>query len=220
MARALEYAHGQPGLALIHRDISPDNILRSMDGRVRLTDFGIAIFHLPDGDRGPRVEGYWLSRAGRGRFVDPEVIRRVAGRTPRFAGGLFTCPDTGLPFAEEIEANASQSLETSRIFSWRLGSTKSCTGADDAGLELCDVPFFNRFRFTNDDSGGLVGLFPVANGLRPVIGDGTVLAEGAAHPLPERLRSTWYNPETRQLFHQRALVPGAPDRIGVVRARR
>lgn len=47
VARGLDYAHhltdsdGQP-LHVVHRDISPQNILLSLDGDVKITDFGIA----------------------------------------------------------------------------------------------------------------------------------------------------------------------------------
>lgn len=47
VARALEYAHskraedGAP-LDIVHRDVTPSNILVSTDGKVKLTDFGIA----------------------------------------------------------------------------------------------------------------------------------------------------------------------------------
>jgi serine/threonine protein kinase len=40
--RGLHYAHTFPGLALVHRDISPSNILVDWAGAVRLADFGLA----------------------------------------------------------------------------------------------------------------------------------------------------------------------------------
>ncbi|MEW5854910.1 MAG: serine/threonine-protein kinase [Myxococcota bacterium] len=42
MCKGLHYAHQRDGLGLVHRDISPHNVLVSMLGEVKVMDFGIA----------------------------------------------------------------------------------------------------------------------------------------------------------------------------------
>lgn len=65
LGRALQHAHearderGQP-LHLLHRDVSPENVLLSWDGAVKLLDFGLS------GLRG--------RRAGKPGYVAPEVL--------------------------------------------------------------------------------------------------------------------------------------------------
>jgi serine/threonine protein kinase len=42
LLRGLEYVHEALGLDLVHRDISPPNLLLGYRGEVKLTDFGLA----------------------------------------------------------------------------------------------------------------------------------------------------------------------------------
>src|SRR5213079_479337 len=41
-ARGLDYADGFGSIKLVHRDVSPPNVLLSYSGEVRLTDLGLA----------------------------------------------------------------------------------------------------------------------------------------------------------------------------------
>jgi serine/threonine-protein kinase len=93
---ALDYAHraldhnGTP-LGVVHRDVSPANILISLEGEVRLCDFGIARAfapEAPDPDE-PQLESAML--AGKGWYTAPEHQRGhdVDARSDVFAAGVL-----------------------------------------------------------------------------------------------------------------------------------
>src|SRR3954464_2750289 len=75
-ARILEglaYAH-RKGEGVIHRDLSPRNVMLSRDGEVKLVDFGIAVT-LGDGGEG---EGAQSAPTGSFPYMSPEQVRREA----------------------------------------------------------------------------------------------------------------------------------------------
>ena len=92
--RALEYAHGKLGdggrpMAIVHRDVSPSNILVSARGEVKLFDFGIV-----------KAEGRVTKTQhgvvkGNVSFMSPEQARGISvdGRADLFSLGLviFYC---------------------------------------------------------------------------------------------------------------------------------
>ena len=63
---ALEHAHG---VGLIHRDLKPENMLIEPDGRLRITDFGLALAL-----RGGARFGGATSRSGTPQFAAPEQL--------------------------------------------------------------------------------------------------------------------------------------------------
>lgn len=87
---ALQYAHERTGPRgerqnIIHRDVSPQNVLIADDGQVRLTDFGIAKV-LSDAD-----QGYTNSLKGKYRYMAPEAVDGglVDQRYDLFAAGIL-----------------------------------------------------------------------------------------------------------------------------------
>ncbi len=89
-ARGLHYAHSRldertsKSLGIVHRDISPQNILISFDGEVKVTDFGIAEAESKINETKPGIV------KGKYAYMSPEQIsaKPVDARTDVFALGV------------------------------------------------------------------------------------------------------------------------------------
>ncbi len=88
---ALDYAHrhsdaatGRP-LLLVHRDVSPQNVMVSWEGEVKLIDFGLAASSLKIEQTSPNVV------MGKLAYMSPEQVRgeKVDGRADQFAVGVM-----------------------------------------------------------------------------------------------------------------------------------
>ena len=81
---ALEHAHA---VGLVHRDLKPENMLIEPDGRLRITDFGLALAL-----RGDAPYGGATSRSGTPQFAAPEQLlgERVDQRTDLYSLAAVT----------------------------------------------------------------------------------------------------------------------------------
>ena len=91
--RGLDYAHrvtneNNESLGIIHRDVSPTNVLISVDGNVKVCDFGIAKVTLAD-DAADYVDEYHLK--GKVAYMSPELLNGepVDIRSDLYAAGIL-----------------------------------------------------------------------------------------------------------------------------------
>jgi eukaryotic-like serine/threonine-protein kinase len=85
LLRGLGYAHTFEGLKLVHRDVSPPNVLLSYSGEVKLTDFGLATSTLKLEKTAPGVV------YGKVSYMSPEQARgeSLDGRTDLYAAAII-----------------------------------------------------------------------------------------------------------------------------------
>lgn len=104
IAGALDEAHRA---GFVHRDVKPGNILVTSDGRVLLTDFGIAK-GLQVGDDDLTSDNVMMGTA---KYLSPEQVRgrRLDGRADIYSLGLvlYECLAGRVPFLGESDADTA-----------------------------------------------------------------------------------------------------------------
>lgn len=105
VARALDNAHHA---GFIHRDVKPGNIMITPDGRVLLTDFGIAKGLHGDGTDDLTSDNIMMGTA---KYLSPEQVRgkKLDGRADLYSLGLvlYECLAGRVPFLGETDADTA-----------------------------------------------------------------------------------------------------------------
>ena len=208
MARGLAYAHSRRGLdgkalGIVHRDISPHNIMLSFEGEVKVLDFGIA-----------RVEGTVAGgsdvQPGGGKFayMSPEQAsgRDVDLRTDVFACGivlyellvnhrLFQHPDPEEKLRRVVEAEVPDPRKEAPEISerlWEILKKALARDPNDRFQEATELE--EELRALLFDEGmraddAVLGLY-----LRNLFAD-EVSEDAAASQMGNLLREVWASPQ-------------------------
>lgn len=104
VAAALDHAHHA---GFVHRDVKPGNIMMTSDGRVLLTDFGIAK-GLQSAEADLTSENIMMGTA---KYLSPEQVRgkKLDGRADLYSLGLvlYECLAGRVPFLGETDADTA-----------------------------------------------------------------------------------------------------------------
>lgn len=135
VCRGLSYAHikrgmmGEP-LGIVHRDISPQNIMISRDGDVKITDFGMAkaLNLMLDG------EGEVIM--GKVRYMSPEQARgeKTDGRSDLFSLGVVL---SEMLVGINVFAAGKSTEEKERILNLEIPDFRALS--PDLDPKLCDI---------------------------------------------------------------------------------
>lgn len=105
VAMALDNAHEA---GFVHRDVKPGNIMITPDGRVLLTDFGIAKGLHGDGNDDLTSDNIMMGTA---KYLSPEQVRgkKLDGRADLYSLGLvlYECLAGRVPFLGETDADTA-----------------------------------------------------------------------------------------------------------------
>ncbi len=134
--RGLHYAHTFPGLSLVHRDVSPSNVLIDWAGAVRLADFGLATSTLKAADT---VPGMVFGKVG---YMAPEQATRgpLDGRADVYGCGVVLWELlTGRPLRDS-------GTNTQAVAVWDAPAPSSKSSRVDAELDAIVVKALSRDR--------------------------------------------------------------------------
>jgi serine/threonine protein kinase len=187
IAKALDYAHRKPDangrVGIVHRDVSPSNVLVSYEGEVKLADFGIATAAAAAATERRRIMGKW-------RYMSPEQTE-AKPLTPSSdifsAGALFYELLTGkrlfpgdeipeivknvreLPIAppSAVRSGLPDEIDTILLRALERDPARRYPSMKEMLAALLDVTYSRTIRASQLDAAQLVGELVVRKPLEP-----------------------------------------------------
>ena len=139
IASALDYAHAQN---VIHRDVKPSNVLVARDGRVMLSDFGLAL----DLSNGSLGEAF-----GTAHYISPEQAQRSANAVPQsdlYSLGiiLYEILTGVVPFDDPSPATVALQHMTQKPLSPRVFNPELSTAVETVLLKALEKKPERRYQ--------------------------------------------------------------------------